>query len=241
MRLSTMHDAFIQALNWPVVVNAAAVFAGAPLVAFTHWVPADALTAWCWGSFGLSGLIFLSTVFDMRAQRAVQAFNARAREPEHRRGLLDVFTKKLVPDVRLSLLWKLLFVEYAALGVFMRSDAGPVLFAALFGILPVFFDQLKYDPDMQARVRDMFPNSAGDFAPVPPPARLVARVRLVAGIGGTAICGLLAFAHFGLGADVSDLTRGWVSDGVFEYLVEGAGAAFAATAAAALWPNVPSS
>jgi len=241
MRLSTVHDAFIQALYWPVVVNAVAVFAGAPLVAFTRLFPADALTAWCWGSFGLSGLIFLSTVFDVRAQRAVQAFNARAKEPEHRQGLLDIFTKKLVPDVRLSLLWKFLFLEYVTLGVFMRSDAGPVLFAALFGILPVFFDQLKYDPDIQARVRDMFPNSAGDFAPVPPPGQLVKRVRLVVGIAATAVCGLLAFIHFQLGLGISDLTRGWVPDVVFKYLVEGTGAVFAATAAAALWSNVPSS
>jgi hypothetical protein len=237
MRLSGLHDACIRALYVPVLVNGAAIFVGAPLAAFTRLVPAEALTAWCWGSFGLSGLIFLLTVFDMRAQRAVQAFNARSRESAHRQRLLDFFTKKLMPDIRLSLLWKLLFIEYATLGVLMRSNAGPVLFAALFGILPVFFDQIKFDLDIQARVRDMFPNSAGDFAPVPPPAQLVARVRLAMGIAGMAICGLLAFVHFGMGVSVVGRTRGWVPDGVFEYLVAGSGAVFAVMAAVALWPR----
>jgi len=241
MRFSEVHCACIRALYGPVLVNGAAVLVGAPLAVFTPLIPAEALTAWCWASLGLSGLIFLLTVFDMGAQRAVKAFNARAREPAHRQRLLDFFTKKMLPDIRLSLLWKFLFVEYATLGVLMRSNAGPMLFAALFGILPMFFDQIKFDPDIQARVRGMFPNYAGDFAPIPPPAPLVARVRLVVAIAGMAICGLLAFVRFGMGVSVSERTRGWVPDQVFEYLVAGAGAMFAVMAAAALWPRKSSS
>ncbi len=185
MRFVEGYDAVIGALSWFVVANAVLTFVGVPLGLVGVSVLATIEPFWLHASIGLSGSLFVLSLFDSRLRRSVQVYNDKFRAEGRWAGFSDIFTRPVggsavAVAMSIPLGGETMLLAMAG----HRYPAALQVFTAFFGAIIVAFQAFKYDPAIHARVVATFPYDSPE-RPVPPkPLGVVVAGAVVVGLAG---------------------------------------------------------
>ncbi len=192
MRFVRGYDAVIGALGWFVVFNAVMTFFEVPMVLARLPRFSAIETGWFHVSVGLSGSLFLLSLFDRRLGRSVQVYNDKFEAEGRRPGFSDMFTRPVGGSAIAVVVSILLCGEVLLLAIAQRFvPLGLHVFAAFFGCILVAMQAFKYDPAIRARIVATFPYDPGEL-PVPPRPCAVITAGLVIG------CVVIAAGWIGL-------------------------------------------
>lgn len=195
MTLVQIYDSLVRAFRGPLVVNAILSLIFVPVIKVTGWLPPEVLAIWTWISGGLAGVLFFLIVFDMRNQRALAAYNAMAREEWDGGGFWAGWLKPIVPDRMLSILAKIVWLEFAIL-CFADQILALHLFTVFAGLVSFVMATVKYDPRVQAKLADGSPEYAAAQVPGLPAALTMGLLWLWTGIAGCLFATGFAVAVF---------------------------------------------